>query len=118
MSYEANTGLGVSNQYGPRDSGGVKGNLPSSGYKKEFVVNLDGTGPVIKFPVVDGRAYITGYDASFVTGTVTDIDIGAVDVDAATEAAPIRIPANNTGVVVQTGGTAGDLIIHYKVNLN
>jgi hypothetical protein len=49
-----------------------------------------------------------------VTGTVTDADIGATDIDAATAAAPIQIPNANTGVITQTGGTAGNLIIKYK----
>ncbi len=114
MSYSSGSGLGVSNQYGPRDSVGVKGDLNSVGYEKSFVVNLDGDGPTILFPHTEGDAWITGYDSTFATGTLTDLDIGAVDVDAATIAVPINIPAENTGVIVQTGLTAGNLIIKFK----
>lgn len=114
MAYSSGSGLGVNNQYGPRQAVGVKGELELDGYEQVFVVNLDGAGPTILFPVLDGSAYITGIDTTFVTGTVTDADIGAVDIDTATAASPINIPDANTGVVTQTGGTAGNLIIKYK----
>jgi len=114
MTYSSGSGLGVSNQYGPRASVGVKGELEMDGYEQVFVVNLDGAGPTILFPVVDGSAWVTGIDTTFVTGTVTDADIGAADIDAATPAAPVHIAAANTGVITQTGSTAGNLIIKYK----
>lgn len=114
MSYESNTGLGVSNHYGPRKVAGVKGDLPGDGVYKDLVVNLDGTGPTILFPVTNGTAYYIGCDTTYVTGTVTDLDIGAVDLDPSSST-PVQIPDGNTGVITVTGGTAGNLIIHYKV---
>jgi len=114
MSFESNTGLGIKNQYGQRTATGVRGELEMDGYEQVLVVNLDASAIPFLFPVLDGTAYITGIDTTFVTGSVTDVDIGAVDVDAATEASPIQIPDSNTGVIAQTGGTAGNLIIKYK----
>lgn len=115
MSFESNTGLGVKNQYGQRTATGVRGELEIDGYEQVFVVNLDASAIAFLFPVLDGTAYITGIDTTFVTGgSVSDVDIGVVDVDTATEAAPIQIPYGNTGVIAQTGGTAGNLIIKYK----
>lgn len=114
MGYEAKTGLGVSNQYGPRAAVGVKGELEMDGYEQVFVVNLDGTGPTILFPVVDGSAWITGVDSTFATGTLTDADIGAADIDAASTASPVHIADGNTGIITQTGLTAGNMIIKYK----
>lgn len=114
MAYEDSAGLNVNNHYGPRQSVGVKGEFPSDSYETQVVVNLDGAGPDILFPWTDGSAWITGIDTTFVTGAVTDVDIGAVAVEGATEAAPVQVPNANTGVIAQTGGTAGNLIIKYK----
>lgn len=115
MPYSSGSGLGVSNQYGARAAVGVKGELNVDGYEQIFVVNLDGTGPTIKFPVVDGTAYVTNFDTTFVTGTVSALTIGGVDISGAdgTPAEYVQIPDENTGVVAQTGGTAGNLIIKY-----
>ena len=115
MGYESNTGLGVSNQYGQRDSVGVKGDLPSSNYEKVFVVNLDGAGPTIKFPTPVGGVVVTNIDTTFATGTLTALTIGGVDLSDVdgTTAEYVTIAANNTGVVAQTGLTAGNLIIKY-----
>ena len=114
MTIESHTGLGVNSRYGQVQAVGVNGELEIDGYEQVFVVNLDGTGTTVLFPVVDGSAYITGIDTTFVTGTVTDADIGAKYIDAASEASPVHIADGNTGVITQTGGTAGNLIIKYK----
>lgn len=113
MTFANNAGIGVSNHYGPRTTGGYKGDLPSDGVEKQFVVDLDVTGPTILFPVTDGTAYYCGVDTTFATGTITDLDIGALDLDP-TSSAPVQIPDENTGVIVQVGLTAGKLIIKYK----
>lgn len=115
MGFEANTGLGVSNYYGPRDSGGTRGVIKTEGSRNEFSWNLDATGIAFKFPVGPGKVYVIGVDESFLTGgNVTALTIGGVDVIAATEAAPVEILSTNTGVLSQTGGSAGTVLVRYK----
>lgn len=112
MAYEDSAGLNVSNHYGPRDSGGTRGVYKTEGYDAEFVWNLDLAGTVVTFPT---NVEVTGVDQTFTTGTVTALTVGGVAVIAATEAAPVGIVTANTGVLAQTGGTAGYIVIRYKV---
>lgn len=112
MAYEDSAGLNVSNHYGPRDSGGTQGVYSTYGYDAEFVWNLDGDNLPVLFPT---NVEVTGVDETFVTGDVTALAVGGVSVIAATEAAPVGIVAANTGVLTKTGGTAGYIIIRYKV---
>lgn len=111
MGYEANTGLQVSNHYGPRDSGGTRGVYKTEGYYNEFIINLDRAALPVKFP---RNVEVIGVDETFVTGDVTALAIGGVAVIAATEAAPVAIVSANTGVIAVTGGTAGYIIVRYK----
>lgn len=112
--YENSAGLNVSNHYGPRDSGGTLGNIKTEGYQNEFSHNLDRAGLPIKFPIYEGGVWVTKVDINFATGPVTAYTIGGVAVFAATDAAPVFLAANNTGVIVQTGGTAGTIVVRYK----
>lgn len=114
--FENSSGLNVNNYYGPRDSGGTRGQFKTEGYQNEFVYNIAAAGKAIdfKFPVMPGGVYVTKVDISFATGPVTALTIGGVAVFAATDAAPVLVPAGNTGVIVQTGGTAGTIVIRYK----
>ena len=114
MNFLNQAGLGVKNLYGARNAGGVKGELEMDGHEQVFVWNLDDNGPTILFPVLDGSAYITQVDVTFATGTVSDVDCGATDIDAASIGTPINIPNANTGVLTQSGGTGGNIIIKYK----
>lgn len=111
MGYENSAGLGVSNYYGPRDSGGTQGVYKTEGYYNEFVWNLDTAAGLVKFP---NNVEVIGVDETFVTGDVTALTIGGVAVIAATEAAPVAIVSANTGVLAKTGGTAGYIVIRYK----
>lgn len=110
--YEDSAGLNVSNHYGPRDSGGTQGVYKTEGYDAEFVWNLDRADVGVLFP---RNVEVTGVDETFVTGDITALSVGGVAVIAATEAAPVGIVAANTGVLAQTGGTAGYIVIRYKV---
>lgn len=115
MTYEANTGLGVNNHYGPRETGGTEGIVRTAGVENEFMQDLDGDGLSFGFPVTDGSAYVTEADVSLAGGTITAITIGGVDVIGATEEAPVQVPADNTGVVVLTGGDGtGKYLIRFK----
>lgn len=111
MAFETTSGLGVNNHYGPRDSGGTRGIYKTEGYYNEFVINLDRAALPVKFPV---NVEVVGVDETFVTGNVTALTIGGVDVIAATDAAPVAVVTANTGVIAQTGGTAGYIIVKYK----
>lgn len=111
MTFANQAGLNVSNHYGARDSGGTRGVYKTEGYYNEFVINLDRAALPVKFPV---NVEVVGVDETFVTGDVTALTIGGVAVIAATEAAPVGIVPANTGVISQTGGTAGYIIVKYK----
>lgn len=113
MAYEDSSGLNVNNHYGARDSGGTMGVFKTEGYEGEFVFNI-GDNLDVLFPT---NVEVIGVDETFLTaGDTTAFTIGGVDVIAATEAAPVGIVPANTGVVVQTGGTAGSVVIKYKVS--
>lgn len=114
MGYESNTGLNVSNYYGPRGTGGTRGVFKTEGYQYEFVWNLEDTGLPFKFPIYPGGVEIVAVDDSFAEGTVSAVTIGGVAVFAATEASPVMLAANNTGVLAQTGGTGGVLVIRFR----
>lgn len=114
MAYESNTGLNVSNHYGPRGTGGTRGVFKTEGYEYTYVWNLEDTGLPFTFPVYPGGVKVVEVDDSFAEGTVTALTIGGVAVFAATEAAPVTIPEGNTGVLAQTGGTGGLLVIRFR----
>lgn len=116
MSLENTNGLNVNQHYGARVLGGAQGEYEScGGPDRRFAVNVDGDG-MIDMPVfqVNTAVAVTGIDTTFVTGTVTAVDIGGVGVEAATPSAPVELYADNTGEIVVTGATAGTLIINYK----
>lgn len=115
MSYEANSGLNVSNHYGVRDTGGVEGIIKTEGLVNYYTVNFDGDGPLgFLFPVLDGCKIIDVDADTFGTNGTETVTIGGVNVLAATDAAPVNIAASNTGVIATTFITAGTLVIAYK----
>ena len=113
MAYEDSAGLNVHNQYGPRASGGEQGVEKTFGIKNQFVVNLPVVGLYAYKLPIRNNIKVIGIDKNFVTGSVTSVKVGGVEVSSATEAAPVTLDSDNTGVVTQTGGTAGDLVIYY-----
>jgi uncharacterized protein YjdB len=113
MAYENSAGLNVTNQYGPRTTGGARGVYEVDGYKNEFVVDGVDVGIQYVFPRGDGiRVYYI--DKTFAVGTITSIKIGGIEVNGATDAAPVRLYKENVGTIVVTGMTGGKLIIGYK----
>jgi len=114
MSYEKTSGLGVSNQYGPRDTGGVEGIIKTEGLYNEYAINFDGDGPLgFLFPVLDG-VRVTGVDVSFATTGTETLTIGGVNVLTATEGSNVAIADDNTGVVASTEITAGTVVVKFK----
>lgn len=115
MSYESTSGLNVSNHYGVRDTGGTEGIVKTEGLVNYYTINFDGDGPLgYLFPVLDGVKIIDVDADTFGTNTTETVTIGGVNVLAATDAAPVNIPATNSGVIVTTNITAGTLVIAYK----
>lgn len=112
--FENTAGLNVRNWYGPRKTGGVRGFIKTEGYRNDFEVDLTIVGIPFIHPIAKGGIWVTKVDTSFVTGTVTALTIGGVNVFAATDAAPVFLAQANTGVIVVTGGTAGPIIIGSK----
>ena len=113
MAYEDSAGLNVHNQYGPRASGGEQGVEKTFGIKNQFVVNLPVVGLYAYKLPIRNNIKVIGVNKNFVTGTVTALTVGGVDITSATEAAPVALASDNTGIVAQTGGTAGYLVIYY-----
>lgn len=114
--FENTAGLGVRNWYGPRRTGGVRGHIKTEGYNNEFAHDLSVTGIPFTLPLAHTKlgVYVTRVDTNFATGTVTAYTIGGVNVFGATDAAPVFLAANNTGVLAQTGGTGGLIVVRYK----
>jgi hypothetical protein len=109
--FEDSAGLGVNNHYGPRDAGGTEGVVRTDGTNNEFMIDKDSQQLDFGFPATDGSAYVTLVDHTVSNGTT--FTIGGVDVSAATDAAPVNIPADNTGVIV-TDATTGKVLVTYN----
>lgn len=117
MSYENTAGLGVSNHYGPRTTGGTEGVVGTEGVRNEFQKDLTIDGLDFGFPVPKAgnpSYWVTMVDTSQVEGAVTAETIGGVDVSGATPEAPVEIDSDNTGVIVLTGSTGGKVLIAYN----
>ena len=112
MSYESNTGLGVSTQYGVRTVGGFQGIRPTSGIGREAVVSFDGDS-LPKEVTLPAGAVVTHINDEFATGAVTTAEVGAVDVAAAdgSEASYVACPVG--GDLTIAGPTAGTIIVKY-----
>lgn len=114
MAYESNSGLNIHNHYGPRSSGGEQGVYKTEGFRNEYVVDQASQGLQYLFPR-GGGVFVVGHDYTYVSsGAVTSITIGGLDVTAATESAPIKIPDTNTGEVVVNGTYTGRVQIFFK----
>lgn len=117
MGYEKTSGIGVNNHYGPRVTGGEEGVFKTAGKSNEYVVELPSAGLSYAIPkAARGGVYVTAVDLNFVTGTVTNIKVGAVNIYDSTAAVtlPVHIPSANTGVVTVTGGTDGPVVIVFE----
>lgn len=113
MAFENTAGLNVTNQYGPRVTGGVRGVFKTEGFKNEFVIDGNSVGIQYLYPRGDG-VWVYNIDKTFAVGTVTSIKIGGVEVSGATSAAPIRLFKENTGEIVIAGLTSGKVLVEYK----
>lgn len=113
MPFENTAGLNVTNQYGPRATGGARGVYKTSGFKNEFVLDGNSVGIQYLYPRGDG-IMVYNIDKTFAVGTVTSIKIGGIEVSGATAAAPVRLYKENTGEIVIVGLTSGKVLVEYK----
>lgn len=104
MSFESNTGLNVSNHYGPRDTGGTVGSKHTTDNARIYNLDLD----VLPSQSTPADVYVqagTLVQAVIFEGTAgtATVSVGTVDVTAADYAAPIAVPAG--GNLIYTKGT-------------
>jgi len=112
MGFESNTGLGVNNHYGARNTGGFKGGeAPSAGAEKEISVNFDGDDTGVKVQVPEGAIVTEIVD--FFTGTIGAATVGAQDISAADGAAANYVTVTTTADLTITGPTAGTAVVKY-----
>lgn len=113
MAYENSAGLNVTNNYGPRVTGGARGVYKTEGFKNEFIIDGNSVGIQYLYPRGDGiRVY--NVDRTFAVGTVTSIKIGGIEVINATPTAPVQLYKENTGEIVIVGLTSGKVAVEYK----
>jgi hypothetical protein len=89
MTLEANTGLNVSNQYGPRDTGGTVGSQATDNANRIFTIDMDGdTQPEAVIVPVGALVQEVIFE-----GTAGDaaIFVGVQDITAATYAIPVVV---------------------------
>jgi hypothetical protein len=121
MPFQSNTGLGVSNHYGPRGTGSVEGVTKTEGGEYEAVINFDGEAFNLRSFVPAG-AVVTDVVSSFATGTVTVATVGAVSILLAGQinaafagnTKPITVAVPLGGALLITGPTAGYVIVRYS----
>lgn len=89
MSFESNTGLNVSNHYGPRDTGGEKGVYTSQDSRSIYTIDVPETGLVQDIPVKAG-AIIENVEAHG-TAVVTTLVVGVQDISLATWGTPVVV---------------------------
>ena len=116
MAFEDSAGLNVSNFYGPRDSGGSEGITKTEGVMNEWTYDSADAGLAFGFPVpASGEADYEVVGMYAENGvTISSLDIGAVAVEAATEAVPVGIAAGNTGIVSGLAGGSGRIVVKYR----
>lgn len=113
MAFESNTGLNVSNWYGPRPTGGTLGSQHTQDGSRIFTIDMDGsTQPEDVIVPVNSLVQEVIFE-----GTAGDavINVGAQDVTGATYAAPIKVTDTdgNLNFVNTTGAGKVKVIVIY-----
>jgi hypothetical protein len=113
MGLENKTGLNVNNHYGPRTTGGSKGELPSAGVIKELEFNfdLDG-GQLLVNPILQAGDVVVEFVDSFATGTVT-ATCNSQDITGADGSSSTYIIIGAKAPVLVGGATSGQVIVRY-----
>ena len=113
MSYESNTGLNVSNHYGPREVGGTEGSLTTGDNKRTYAFDGSATnlpGDIITLPVgATGRVLdISGTAPAVLT-------FAGVDVLAASYAAPVEFDATSDQKIEYTGTVKNVVTVEFDM---
>lgn len=106
MAFESNTGIDVSNHYGPRDTGGTVGSKTTGDNARIFNLDLDAAAdertPADVKVLKDTLVQEVIFEGTAGTATVS---VGAQDVTAATYASPIKVTADGDLTYVTGTGT-------------
>lgn len=112
MSYEANTGLGVSNHYGPRKIGNQDGVYERDGEENTAAINFDGD--TLSLDVyVPANSVVTEVVSNFATGAITAATVGSTDISGANGAEANYVAISTKGKLTVTGPTAGTVLVKY-----
>lgn len=105
----------VSNHFGPRTSGGVKGAVRTAGVEREAVVSFNGTGPLHRKIVIPAGSVVTDVRGYGLTGTVSAATVGATTIAAADDSDDLTwVTIATAGELVITGPTAGKVVVKYR----
>lgn len=111
----SNVTLRVSNQYGPRLSGGGKGVVRTAGGENEAVVNFTATGPLYDQYVIPAGSLVTDVRGYNLTGTIATATVGALSVALADDGDDTTwVPIVTAGDLAVTGPTAGYVVVKYR----
>lgn len=113
MAFESNTGLNVSNHYGPRATGGTIGAQVSDNAARIFVIDMDGdTQPADAIVPVGALVQEVIFE-----GTAGDaaVLVGAQDITAATYAVPVKVTDTdgNLNFTNSTGAGKVKVVVMY-----
>jgi hypothetical protein len=90
MSFEGNTGLGVTNHYGPRDTGGEKGSYTTQDGRRIFAIDVPRFAEFIQEAIIREGAVIENIETTG-TAAVTTLTVGAQDISTATWGTPVVV---------------------------
>lgn len=113
MAFEGNTGLNVSNWYGPRDTGGTIGSQQTQDAARIFTLDMDGSTQPAE-AIVPVNALVQEVIFEGTAGTAV-INVGVQDITAATYAAPIKVTDTdgNLNFVKGTGAGKVKVVVMY-----
>lgn len=105
MAFESNSGLNVSNHYGPRAVGGTIGSQTTDNASRIFTIDLDGdTQPADAIVPVNALVQEVIFEGTAGTAAVL---VGAQDVTAATYATPVKVTDTDGNLNFTKGTGAG-----------
>lgn len=111
MGYESNTGLNVSNHYGPRDTGSEKGAYTSQDSRTIYAIDVPESGLVQDIPVKAGA--IVENVETHGTAVVTTLVVGAQDISAATWGTPVTVTTDGNLEGTFTGEGKVTVTVNY-----
>jgi len=105
--YESNTGLSVSNHYGPRNVGGEKGSHTTQDGRRIYTIDVPEAN-LLSDTIIQEGALVENVE-TFGTASVSALTVGSVDISAATWGAGVSVTA--TGELNGTFTGEGKVVI-------